>query len=37
MSSVSLSQRRKTAFADAAAAKQRRQKIIVIVGCVLLV
>jgi hypothetical protein len=37
MSSVSVSQRRKTAFADAAAAKQRRQKIIVIVGCVLLV
>jgi hypothetical protein len=36
MSSVSISQRRKTAFADAAAAKQRKQKIIVIVGCVLL-
>ena len=37
MSSVSLSQRRKSKFADAAVAKQRRQKIIVIVGCVLLV
>lgn len=36
MSSVSLSQRRKTAFADAAAAKQRRQKIIIVAGCVLL-
>jgi hypothetical protein len=36
MSSVSVSRRRKTAFADATAAKQRRQKIIIIVGCVLL-
>jgi hypothetical protein len=36
MSSVSVSQRRKTAFADAAVAKQRRQKIIIIAGCVLL-
>ena len=37
MSTVSISQRRKTAFADAAATKQRRQKIIIIAGCVLLV
>jgi hypothetical protein len=36
MASVSVSQRRKTAYANAAAAKQRRQKILVIVGLVLL-
>ncbi len=36
MASVSVSQRRRTAYANAAAAKQRRQKILVIVGLVIL-